>query len=50
MGDVARAIDLWREARTRYANLTDVFQAVAGSPANPGVAEATPRIEALGGE
>ncbi len=50
VGDVAGAIALWRDARTRYAKLSDVFEAMTGSPANPGVAEATMRIEALGGE
>lgn len=50
VGDVAGAIILWREARTRYAALTDLFEAMTGSAANPGVAEATARIEALGGE
>ena len=50
VGDVAGAIELWRDARTRYAKLSDVFEAMTGSPANPGVAEATMRIEALGGE
>lgn len=50
VGDVAGAIDLWRDARTRYAKLSDLFEAMTGSPANPGVAEATMRIEALGGE
>ncbi len=49
VGDVAGAIDLWRDARTRYAQLSDVFEEMTGSPANPGVAEATMRIEALGG-
>ncbi|OYY91933.1 MAG: hypothetical protein B7Y45_00070 [Sphingomonas sp. 28-66-16] len=49
VGDVAGAIDLWRDARTRYAKLGAVFEAMTGSPANPGVAEATLRIEALGG-
>ncbi|OQW78334.1 MAG: hypothetical protein BVN33_00280 [Proteobacteria bacterium ST_bin13] len=49
VGDVAGAIDLWRDARTRYAKLSDVFEAMTGSAANPGVAEATMRIEALGG-
>lgn len=50
VGDVAGAIEMWRDARTRYAKLSDVFEAMTGSPANPGVAEATMRIEALGGE
>lgn len=50
VGDKAGAIDLWRDARTRYAKLSDVFEVMTGSPANPGVAEATMRIEALGGE
>ena len=49
VGDVAGAVALWRDARTRYARLSDVFEAMTGSPANPGVAEATIRIEALGG-
>lgn len=49
VGDVAGAIELWRDARTRYARLSAVFEAMTGSPANPGVAEATMRIEALGG-
>lgn len=50
MGDVTGAIELWRDARTRYARLSDLFETMTGSPANPGVAEATLRIEALGGE
>lgn len=50
VGDIDGAIDLWRDARTRYAKLSDVFEAMTGSAANPGVAEATMRIEALGGE
>ncbi|OYY71180.1 hypothetical protein [Sphingomonas sp. 28-63-12] len=49
VGDTAGAIALWRDARTRYARLTDLFTTMTGSPANPGVAEATMRIEALGG-
>lgn len=47
VGDVAGAIALWRDARTRYARLSDLFEKMTGSPANPGVAEATMRIEAL---
>lgn len=50
VGDAAGAIELWRDARTRYARLSDLFEAMTGSRANPGVAEATLRIEALGGE
>lgn len=46
-GDAAGALTLWREARTRYARLTDLFEQMTGSGANPGVAEATVHIEAL---
>ena len=49
-GDIESALALWREARTRYAALSALFEARTGSPANPGVAEATQHIEALGGE
>ncbi len=49
VGDVAGALALWHDARTRYAKLSDLFEQMTGSPANPGVAEATMRIEALGG-
>ena len=48
IGDKAGARELWCDARTRYAALSDVFSAMTGSPANPGVDEATMRLAALG--
>ncbi len=47
-GDSEHAISFWREARTRYALLSDIFEQMTGSAANPGVAEATAHLEALG--
>jgi len=46
-GNTDEACRLWHEARDLYAGLDEVFRAMTGSNANPGVAEADRRLAAL---